>query len=247
LKIVINIVSLLFNNKTTMNKLVKTESYGLSFPTLVQVGGQMVDNMYRDKNEFETIGVSVSRIDALKEMLDDFRKISTDEGFKFKLAELSKSKASLIALLVNQIDTATIIVDAAYGYKSNASKNFGFANSADKKKQKLVLERAYKAISFARETTELLLPAKFNELIPAIEATAAQIEAIELQLSTLKTSRKNLSNRRIETANEIYKELSALCRLGKRIWMGRNIAYYENYVIGTKQRKVNVEPKTLAA
>jgi len=229
-----------------MNKLNITGNYVFPQATLIQVANLMVENMYRDEQEFLKIGLTAEQFEEVKKLKEEFEAIPSDFRLKALVDESSVAVKELKKQLVQLIDELLLPIEFAYGKNSAAFNECGFASSKLKSSNATIVQTAtdlYARLTTSGNYSEAILPKISIETLKLLkDSFSAEI----VNYNALKTSKRNVTGLRLSKANELYKQVSRIAYFGKRLWMSKNIAYYNSYVLDNFAKTVKTKIEEVA-
>ncbi len=204
--------------------------YNFSDGTLIQKTDTLIINIQRDAADFATRGTTAATVSALQDMRDDFDNYPTDPELQGREVDATLKKVSAQRDLTLQIK---VVRDIAYDqYKGKGLYScFGFKNM-DNATDASLHRLAKRTV---RVGTTLLPDLTDNGLTPDVLKTVAELDktfdaALDAQEAAIET-RDIATQARVRKGNDLYREFSRLCAIGKSLYASTDEAKYNDYVI----------------
>ena len=209
----------------------QTKVFTFSYPELSQRGDRVEKVVARDILEFVKYGYPETLATTVKEKTEAFKAILPDMFYEGQKTLATSAKDEYKERLISMLDEIGFKAKLALGAKSKEYATFRFSGITRLNDKELVqyskhvckTAEFFKDVLATRNITEEDIKntmAVTNNLDDAIDA---QTEAIAL--------REQMSVERLKKGNELYELILELCEVGKRIWDGRNEAFYHDYVL----------------
>ncbi|MCX6352523.1 MAG: hypothetical protein NTX03_11785 [Bacteroidetes bacterium] len=213
-----------------MKKKKVTSNFGFSLAALIGMCITKHVFMLRDAAEFLARGIDALRIAAFETLTNDVLALPTDTELLEEQKDKNTEKDAAKIVVIAAIQLVMGIVEAKDAKSTSKYKRFGTGDlsKADDNKIIVIAERVVRVgtANLARYAPVLTAPmltditTKLNlyrtDLEEAHDATANRDEAAES---------------RVQQQNDLYDELSALCLVGKNIWVSVSEAKYRDYII----------------
>ncbi|HAN79194.1 MAG TPA: hypothetical protein DCQ31_16210 [Bacteroidales bacterium] len=229
-----------------MNKLNIAGNYVFPQAKLIQLAGLMVENMYRDEQEFLKIGLKAELFEEVKRLKNELEAIPSDFRLQALLKESSAHRNLLKKQLVQLIDEILLPIEFAYGRNSAAFGATGFKWSRMKNSIEHILQTSTDLYTRLTSTEDYSLALISKESIEMLKFLTDDLTAEHANYNALKTSKADKAFLRISIANNLYKRISFIAYYGKRIWMSSNPAYYKTYVLENYQASVQNQTANVA-
>jgi len=199
--------------------------------TLIQVAGQMVANMYRDKDEFAKLGISTTRFDEITNLVNAVNSLQKNHDLKEELKSKHKVRNQMHTDLVQLLDEIALFVEAAYGKKSEAYAKISFVSAGDKRRAADVTSHAthiYNVLGTDELFADFILPDNYLATLKDLtESLIGQNNTARLS----DTDKQVVNKQRTDLMKTIYAKLTVLMSVGKRIWLSKEPAKYNDYVV----------------
>jgi len=222
-----------------------TTNFNFSFGTLTQRADRVDNLLERDATQFLNLGYDDNFRTRLKESVNSFRQLPSDDfwlGQKMlKTENRNKLYESLFELLLDLKFRSKL----ALGEDSVEFRALRFSRLKDIKPQDLIIMARHVNIT-AREMLDQLN--KRNITTDTLDEMTARATALDDAIDEQKmmaSTREAKAFERAEKANAIYATISEICEVGKRIWEGNNVAYFNDYVIYGSTESVSQDEENL--
>lgn len=213
-----------------MKKQEVTRNYSFSDAFLIQKCDDVSGSVTRDQTDFTDRGFSAADNTAFKEQSEDFGELPTDEeleGAVSDATEIKDEKAEDVRVSIRMFRTAA---ENKWGVKKAKYRIYGFDGMDDLNESDLVrLGKRVGRVANAQladigngitDAKIIAHNAKVNALDDAIDAKEEAVKARDIATED-----------RIEAGNALYAVLVKVCNTGKDIWVTRDEAKYNDYVI----------------
>lgn len=207
--------------------------YGFSDGELKQYADETISSIERDVVEFSERGVTPTRLNTLRQKLNIFDELPTDEILEGIKIDATQDKDT--ARTNAEIAARSIFVMAENKFGTNSGKYKQFGDAAISRQSDNQFYRTLKTIKTSADKFLLDLAEEglTQEMIDNLaKLTAFFDKAIDDQNTAIK-SRDIATEERIEAGNALYADLVKVCNTGKDIWYNKNEAKYNDYVIYT--------------
>lgn len=215
------------------------KKFNFSYGELLQRGDRVVVLVERDSVQFQSVGYEQEFVDELSDKLDYFRQLQPDEywsGLKtIKTNEKNEARSELMYLLSELKFRARL----ALGEDTVNYKSFRFANMEKADENKLIFYGNH-VVKMAGNMLEELAPRRVDDttLTEIGTAIGKLDDTIDEQKNSVSVREEKTFERR-EKANELYNLIAEASEVGKRVWDGKNHAFYDDYVIYGSQSSIN--------
>ncbi len=215
-----------------MEKKPATRNYLFSDGVLVVKANNIITCARRDAAEFTLRGATeANTFTPLADAIDLFKDLPTDEellGIQQEFTENKNKKADTIKVQIRTIMTAAKIT---FGDGSSRYNRFG-TKGLDAMSDPELLKAAGRV---ARTTTgfasQLAARGVTAATVTSLYTLAAEFEALIDDREDAANDRNIADEERIEAGNALYNSLVQLADTGKDIWVTKNEAKYNDYVI----------------
>lgn len=214
-------------------KQMAVRDYGFSDGELKQYADETISSIERDVVEFSERGVTPTRLNTLRQKLNIFDELPTDEILEGIKIDATQDKDT--ARTNAEIAARSIFVMAENKFGTNSGKYKQFGDAAISRQSDNQFYRTLKTIKTSADKFLLDLAEEglTQEMIDNLaKLTAFFDKAIDDQNTAIK-SRDIATEERIEAGNALYADLVKVCNTGKDIWYNKNEAKYNDYVIYT--------------
>ena len=218
-----------------------TKKFNFSYGELTQRCDRVSELLTRDATKFEEIGYNAEFTTSFKAQTDAFKTLESDTYWQGQQMMKTESKNKSRQHLSHLIGEFRFLAKLALGEDSVEYRSFRFSRLANLDENQLII--------YANHVTKTALPLLPQLAIRRIdEANLQEITDAAIQLdNTIDEQKAAISTReeksfeRIAAANELYKTMSEVCEVGKRIWEGTNVAFYDDYLIYGSQAPIDEE------
>ncbi|MCU4176581.1 hypothetical protein [Carboxylicivirga sp. N1Y90] len=206
-------------------------NFGFSIAELLQRGDKFIFCFDRDKAEFEGYGYGDDIRSTIISSIAALKALPTDIYYEGEQKMCTNNKNEIREDLEHDINDLANRSRLALGAKSVEYSLFRFGTLAELSDNDMV-SKASHVVQVAQKRMDKLAKRMVNdELLNAITTGGNKLDdAIDKQAEA-QSIRKEKVVERHNMANDLYKNMSELCEAGKRIWKGKNEAYYTDYVI----------------
>jgi len=185
----------------------------------------------RDLNELASYNYSQQKLDAFKQKAALFKNLPSDdywEGLKVeKTEEKNKGRANL-ASPINEIRNRIRMV---FGESSAVYRNLhvgDYSKISDTEIQDMALRIIMTARDKKTQLTEVGLT---DAMITRLETQSAIFNDMLTSQKVFEMQRAEETEKRIIAGNELYTLLIEICEIGKNVWLGRDEAKYNEYLL----------------
>ena len=205
--------------------------YHLADSDLALFANSLVDIMTRDIVELGTYSITITKIQDLADLCDDFQAIPNDETLRANLGYAVELRESNRNAVLNTMRSIAVRAKAIYGdnsakYRALSPGNISQLNDG------LLLSAAKQvhdnAVTYAAElATEGINTLYLTSFNSAIDAYENAIDGV----ASKKTERDIGTESKILKGNELYALIVKYCDYGKAVWDGVSPARYNDYII----------------
>ena len=218
-----------------------TKKFNFSYGELTQRCDRVSELMTRDASNFEEIGYTAEFITSFKAQTDAFKTMESDTYWQGQQMMKTEGKNKSRQRLSHLISEFRFRAKLALGEDSVEYRSFRFSRLANLDENQLIIYANH-----VIKTASPLLPQLALRRIDEANLQEINDEAIQLDNSIDEQKaaisiREQKSFERIAAANELYKTMSEVCEVGKRIWEGTNVAFYDDYLIYGSQAPIDDE------
>jgi hypothetical protein len=214
-----------------MKKKVVDFIFNLKLAVLLTLTKAKISFIRRDLTEFEKFGIKEVNLTALEALILELENIPSDQEFLGDQIEATQGKDTFAEILRESMRSIFQRAGNKFGVKSGKYRKFGNDDVSHIEGGSL----SYAALRVKRVAAGLLADLASEGL------TQAHIDELETNLTTYNTKlgeqedaisdRDIATEDRAEKANAIYSLLVKYCETGRRIWVGKNEAKYNDYII----------------
>jgi hypothetical protein len=205
--------------------------YSLSDGALIEKTDSIISFATRDTAELTPEGVTLARLDALKDKRDDFNEMEDDEEWEGLVSEKVEEKNIAAALCETTVHNIRRMAANVFGEGKPKYKRFGFEgiNRLEEDKKPKAYYRVWRraTAALADLTDEGLTALKLSDFKTAIDDFDVKLDVVDDTIA----DRDAATEERIELGNEIYTELVKVSNTGKDYWFDKSEAKYNDYVI----------------
>lgn len=205
--------------------------YKFADATLVTKGLEKTAYMMRDKNEFETYGITTIMINELSNELNVFSERLTDVealGDQTLVTEAKDAKAEEIRMAVRDIMARVVLV---YPVGSPKYKKFGTEALSQISDADLLIVARRVARVGTEYLTDLAGHGVTAALLAGLTTKADEFTDLIVDLKLEIAVRDIEQEDRVEAGNAIYKTLEKYTSLGQSIWESTDVAKFNDYVL----------------
>ncbi len=204
-------------------------NFNMSYAKLSILSYQSCDTIMRDIAEFERFGISSSKVTAFQSQVEALDNTPQDEELQGIVTDITLAKNKLVEQAKTLIREATLFIKLVYPKNTGVYNSLKLTNFSQKSNYELY-RMSFGIVRIAR--------LKADSLSPELQTVADELESVSNQLrDKLKEQYFAMQNRdlatqeRVELANSIYKQLSMFYTIGQGVWLERNEAKYNDYII----------------
>ena len=205
--------------------------YNFSDGTLVTKGLEKAAFMLRDQAQFQTYGITIALIEALRDSLNVFATRITDVEALGDQSQVTLNKDLKAEEIRTAIRAVMARTELKFGVNSPKYKKFGTEELARQTDAELHIT-AKRVVRVATEYLDLLSDTGL------IQAQLDAITAMDEEFTTLLVDLKiEIGNRdieqedRVEAGNVIYNTLVKYTNIGQNIWETNDVAKFNDYVL----------------
>jgi hypothetical protein len=206
-------------------------TFNISDGELKQFSDLLASNIARDIADFNKRGVTLTTIDNLKSLANDFNDYPTDPEFHGPEMVANEEKEELAKQIISKARIIKSMAQEKYRFKG-LYEVFGFKKlSVSTEDGLLRLANRIVRVSLKLKT-ELEPLGLTDEMINNLSGLANNYNnAIELRNQKAE-ERIYATQIRVQKGNALYAEVSRLCLIGQSLYIDSNQAKYNDYIIG---------------
>lgn len=184
-----------------------------------------------DLKAFESYGYDALRLKTFKTKADKFRQLPDDDELVGDQMILTEKKYTSAETLKASIRSLMTRVSMKFGNRSGRYRKFGANKLGDMTDAQLIF-CGRRVVRVARQMIDFLDDVGVNENVIGKISTSTQNFEAAVNRKLDKVSERDIGvERRIIKGNELYEELTTLCKIGKDIWREKDPNRYELYCI----------------
>ena len=209
-------------------------AFNFSVAELCQLSDRIVMAFERDKKAFEAFGYSTETTGLINTKTEALKLCLTDDYYHGRQRLATDAKKIARRKLEDNIADLRNRTKLVFGLRSVDYSLFGFTKLGNLKDNDL-LQFALHVTTIAQPRLEQLEVRMVTQV--SIDTILADRTAFDMAIdaqATAITERGEKKLERMSLANQLYKQVSALCEVGKIIWKTTNEAFYTDYMIYTK-------------
>ncbi|MDQ2180546.1 hypothetical protein [Marinifilum sp. D714] len=209
----------------------ENRSINLSYPELIQRADRVAMVVQRDITEFQKYGYAENVHEEVAAKCLAFKEVESDMFWEGQKVLATNKKENCKGKLVEILGEFAFKSKLALGEHTKEYKMFRFTG-LKKLNDKELIPYASHVIKTARLMPDELAKRNLTieDFTAAESATKALDDAIDAQADAIAV-REQKSLERLNKGSELYKMISELCDVGKRIWEHKNEAFYNDYVL----------------
>lgn len=221
-----------------MRKKIPKRLYFFSDANLITMVKEKIAYLKRDAVIFSDYGIIDANIIELENLNKAFSDLVTDKesaGNQVAATQFKDAKAEELRNLIRDVMTR---VAQKFGEQSSQYRIYGI-KSLSKQRNANLIAISKKVVRIAKtQLKDLKKEGLTATMIDQMAATALEFEDLLIDQKLVKSSRDIDQEDRVEAGNEIYFLLKKYAKTGKDIWVGKDTAKYNDYVIyKSKSRK----------
>ena len=206
-------------------------NYNLTDPELCMYTSNLCMYMTRDLSDLSIFGVTAPKIAALKALGDAFELFPSDEVLLAYITGIIEEKNSLMEQVKEQIRNMITRCQLKWGEDS-----WQVTSLTVKGMNNLVEDSLLTVARRVHEQMTEFLPdlGDYGLTQQVLDDFATLNEAFEIAKNNVskKTSEREFKTKeRIDKGNELYKMVVDYCEIGKRVYVKKNTAKYNDYII----------------
>ncbi len=216
-----------------------TTNFNFSMGVLTQRADRIISLLERDSEQLSPFGYDETFISNFTTKLTTFRTMPTDNYWLGQQILKTEAKSKALEEVQNLLVDLRFRCKYALGEQSVEYKSLRFNHIKDAKAADLILLVNHICTS-CREMMDKLAARNITEAnLASIEAASQTLDdAIDAQ-QEMRSTREAKTIEREQTANEIYATISEICEAGKNVWLNKNQACYNDYVIYGSQDSIS--------
>jgi hypothetical protein len=214
-----------------MKKQMQVRDYKMADASLIILAGEMQRFMVRDLVDFTTYNVLAPEMAIFKSDIAAFEAIPTDielEGSKMDITATKDAIAENIKVAIREIMSRA---QNKYGVTHSKYIQFGTIgmDGFDDPHLLICARRVVRTATLYQ--TDLATKGLTPAMLTSLTTLANNFETAILDQSDAIAKRDNATDDRIEIGNALYKKMIEYCETGKTIWITKDEAKYNDYVI----------------
>jgi hypothetical protein len=216
--------------------------YNFSDAKLILIGNEKIAFMRRDADAFAPFGLNNTQFTVLETQIEDFSNGITDIESAGNQTDVTSNKDSKAEELRTAIRAVMTRVAQKYGEKSARYKNYGAASLSKQTDADLNIT----AKRVVRVGTAGLVDLASTGLTAALleNITLLNKEFVALLIDQkIKIGDRDIEQEdRVEAGNAIYTTLGTYTKTGQDIWVSKDVAKYNDYIIYNTESGDNPAP-----
>lgn len=229
-----------------MEKERQVRNYNMADASLVIMAGQVQHFMVRDLVEFTNYNVLAPEMTAFKTDIAAFEALPTDEeleGLKIDSTTIKDGFADNLKVAVREIMSRA---QNKYGVNHGKYKQFGTLGMDTFDDPHLLICGRRVVRTATTYLTDLATKGLTAAMITSLTTICNSFENAILNQSDAIANRDIATDDRIEMGNALYKKMVDYCETGKTIWVTKDEAKYNDYVIYNTPNGEAPEPTAVA-
>lgn len=227
-----------------MKKNEVTRLYNFSDAQLVAIGNEKIAFMRRDLADFAFFGLGEPQFTALETKIDAFSNLVTDiesASNQVQITEEKDAKAEELKMAIRSVMTR---VAQKNGEKSSRYKNYG-VDALSKQSDADLIITAKRVVRVGTNNLDDLASVGLTMgLLENISNINTQFETLLID-QKLKIGERDIEQEdRVEAGNVIYTDLVTYTKTGQDIWVSKEVAKYNDYVIYNTESGENPDEPT---
>jgi hypothetical protein len=214
-----------------MEKEMQVRNYNMADASLIVVAGEKQRFMVRDLAEFTLYNVLAPEMTTFKADITAFEALPTDielEGLKIETTSIKDVIADNMKVAIREIMTRA---KNKYGEAHGKYKQFGTLGMDTFDDPHLLVCGRRVARTATTYINDLGTKGLTVAMVTALTTLVNAFENAILNQSDAIANRDNATDDRIEMGNLLYKKLVDYCETGKTIWVTKDEAKYNDYII----------------
>jgi hypothetical protein len=207
------------------------KKFRLSYAELAQRGDRVETVVRRDATQFAEYGYTDGLPDEVATKTQEFKALESDMYWEGQKTLATDNKNFCRAKVTQDIEEIGFKSKLALGENSKEYRMFRISGMKNLNDKELVVYGRHVCITAKTFLDKLTTRNITEENIQKAEANVQNLDdAIDTQLAAI-GKREQKSIERLEKGNELYELIAELCEVGRRIWEGKNEAFYQDYVL----------------
>lgn len=214
-----------------MKKHALTPKFNMTYGELLTLADDVKKLAERDAVELKEYGITHTSIAALQTKIEAFRAIESDVYHEGQVSVLTRNKNAIRNTLQEKLSSMMVRVKNLYGQNSPEYARFGTTNAQHLSDSDFV-RMLRTATRVAEAYKDSLATKGFTDT--HLEELSSQLEAFDEAITEkhhAEKERDTATQKRAQTANELYDIVSEICDYGKDYYFSRDEAKYNDYVI----------------
>lgn len=224
-----------------MKRKEEKRKFRMSYAELQYACTDKTQFMRRDIEEYKQFGISDVQLLDFEIQVQKLKDLPTDDEFLGFMVVLTKKKEEISEDLRSQVRKIMLRVALQYGADSGQYRSYGATNLSRVNDLKLLHTTTRVHRRAKADLNNLALYGLNSEDLNELLYTAKQFEKQLNKRSEAIAERDIATHNRLIMANQMYEKLSQLCRVGKTIWVSRNEAKYNDYLLTLSNHQAQIE------
>jgi hypothetical protein len=205
--------------------------YNFSDAKLITTTGSIIGSVETDQALFTARGVPPSRLATLKTKVTAFTNIPSDTAKQAAVSEATLVRDSIANTVLLELRSVRTMAQNKFGVKSPTYRGFGFEGMDNLSDDSLYFVGTGALNAAILVKTELADQGLTEDMLDQIQVDLTSLH--EAILGKLKADkfRDSHTQFRIDSGNEIYREVVQICNIGKDIFRNTDEAKYNDFVI----------------
>ena len=214
-----------------MKKQIVTRDYKFSDGFLKQKCDTVATSVTRDQTEFTPRGIVAADVTAFETQSENFGLLATDEELLGEVSTATEIKDTAAELVRVKVRTVRTMAENKWGEGSARYRTYDFKDMSELPDEDLVrLGRRVIRVG-NNQLTDLATEGLDAAFLTALDGLVVSFDKEIDDQSDSVEDRDIATEDRIENGNALYKVLVRFCNTGKDIWINRDEAKYNDYVI----------------
>lgn len=205
--------------------------YTFSDAQLIAIGNEKIAFMRRDIVEFALFGLNETQFSALETQIEAFSNLVTDIESSSNQVQITEKKEIKAEELCTAIRVVMTRVAQKYGAGSARYKNYGVAALSKQSDANLIITAKRVVRVGTAGLSDLASAGLTSAFLDSISLLNTQFEALLIEQKIKICERVIEKEDRVDNGNAIYLLLVTYTQTGQNIWVSKDVAKYNDYVI----------------
>lgn len=214
-----------------MKKKVVKLIFDIKLSVFILLAKAKIAFMRRDITEFDKFGIKEVNLAALETLVNALQALPTDEELLGDQTLATEQKDALEEPLREKIRDIMTRAKNKYGEGSARYRKFGVTDISQQEGGPLIFTAGRVKRVATSLLTDLASEGLTQDHIDALDDNTTAYDQKFGEKEDAISARDVATEDRAEKANAIYRLLVKYCETGKRIWVGKNEAKYNDYII----------------